>query len=320
MLSRVADSLYWLARYMERVENIARFVDVNLHLTLDLPGGVVAQWDPLVTITGDHESFSERYGAATEENVIQFLTFDPDYANSIYCCVRDARENARSIREVISSEMWEQVNQFHLFLKDSAGRSMAGDEPHEFFTEVKEYCQLFLGLTETTMSHGEGWHFARLGRVIERADKTSRLLDVKYFILLPRVEYVGTPYDNIQWMAVLKSASAFEMYRKKYQRINPHHVAEFLIFDLEFPRAMRYCLVKAEESLHAITGNPWGTANNAAERSLGRLRAELDYSNIKEVIDSGMHGYLDSFQAKLNSVGGAVFETFFALPPLTPGV
>jgi uncharacterized alpha-E superfamily protein len=131
---------------------------------------------------------------------------------------------------------------------------------------------------------------------------------------------VGTPYDNIQWMAVLKSASAFEMYRKKYQRINPHHVAEFLIFDLEFPRAMRYCLVKAEESLHAITGNPWGMANNAAERSLGRLRAELDYSNIKEVIDSGMHGYLDSFQAKLNSVGGAVFETFFALPPLTPGV
>lgn len=320
MLSRVADSIYWLARYIERVENVARFMDVNLHLNLDLPGGVFAQWEPLVTITGDHKLFKESYDEATEENVIQFLTFDPDYPNSIYCCVREARENARSIREVISSEMWEQVNQFHLFLRDASGRKLVGEEPHEFFTEVKEYCQLILGLTETTMSHSEGWHFNRLGRVIERADKTSRLLDVKYFILLPRVEYVGTPYDNIQWTAVLKSASAFEMYRKKYQRIDPHQVAEFLIFDLEFPRAMRYCLVKAEESLHAITGNPRGTANNPAERSLGRLRAELDYSNIEEVIDSGMHGYLDNFQAKLNTVGEAVYETFFALPPVSSGV
>jgi uncharacterized alpha-E superfamily protein len=194
---------------------------------------------------------------------------------------------------------------------EASRKDRAIRQPHPFFEEVKTNSHLFTGLTEVTMSHGEAWHFARMGRVMERADKTSRILDVKYYILLPKVEYVNTAYDNIQWAALLKSVSGLEMYRKQHHRINPKQVAEFLIFDREFPRAIRYCLISAEESLYAITGRTPGTVGNPAERSLGRLRADLDYADIEEVISTGMHEYLDRFQTKLNSVGDSLATTFF---------
>jgi uncharacterized alpha-E superfamily protein len=153
-----------------------------------------------------------------------------------------------------------------------------------------------------------------MGALIERADKTSRILDVKYFILLPEADYVNTPYDDIQWMAVLKSASAFEMYRKKFHRISPRNVADFLIFDREFPRAILNCLTNAEESLHAITGSPAGVHSNEVERILGRVRADLNYGSIDEVMRTGLHEYLDLFQQKLNDFGKALGWTFFGYP------
>jgi uncharacterized alpha-E superfamily protein len=227
-----------------------------------------------------------------------------------------ARENARSVREIISSEMWEQVNTFYLTVRAAASEGRIMEAPHQFFTEVKMASHLFVGITDATMSHGEGWHFGRMGRLLERADKTSRILDVKYFILLPAVADVGTPFDDIQWAAVLKSASAFEMYRKRHGRLVPDRVADFLILDREFPRAMHDCIVKAEASLHAISGSPLGTFQNLAEQRLGRLRSELDYAQIQEIIASGLHEFLDAFQAKLNRVGDAICETFFALRPV----
>jgi uncharacterized alpha-E superfamily protein len=186
------------------------------------------------------------------------------------------------------------------------------EEAAAFLSHLKKACHLFTGITAVTMTHGEGWHFAQLGFHVERADKTSRILDVKYFILLPRPDYVGTPYDSLQWAALLRSASAFEMYRKRYRQITPMHVASFLILDREFPRSTHYCLVRAEEELHAITGTPVGAFANLAEQRMGRLRAELDYTDIKEIIQTGLHEYLDGFQAKLNEVGAAIHETFFA--------
>ena len=174
----------------------------------------------------------------------------------------------------------------------------------------------FVGITDVTMSHNEGWHFGRLGCLLERADKTSRILDVKYYLLLPNVHDVGTPVDDIQWSAVLRSASAFEMYRKRFGLLRPDRVADFLMLDREFPRAMHYCLVQAEESLHAISGSPPGTFQNAAEQRLGRLRSELDYAHIDEIITRGLHEFLDAFQAKLNDVGTAIYETFVALLPV----
>src|SRR5262249_30588231 len=168
MLSRVADSIYWMHRYIERAENVARFIDVNLRLLLDLPPGTTEQWQPLVDTTGDHALFRERYGQATQEHVIRFLTFDTSNPNSIYSCLRMARENARSVREVISSEMWEQLNRFYLMVRNAAATAGGKQTPHELFTEVKMASHLFVGITDATMSHGEGWHFGRLGRLIER--------------------------------------------------------------------------------------------------------------------------------------------------------
>lgn len=315
MLSRVADSIYWLNRYVERAENVARFVDVNLNLMLDCPIGLTEQWKPLVLTAGDLPLFQERYGEATAENVIQFLSFDSDYSNSILSCLRAARENARSIREIISREMWEQVNGFYLMVKEAAlGQSFS--ELHDFFTEVKMASHLFAGVMNATMSHNEGWHFGQIGRLLERADKTARILDVKYFILLPSVKDVGTPLDEIQWMALLKSASAYEMYRKRAQhRITPTGVAEFLVLNREFPRSIRFCLLETERSLHQITGTPTGTWKEPAERALGRLRSELDYLTIEEIIQTGLHEFLDHLQQQMNGVGDKIFETFFALDP-----
>ncbi|MBI3757268.1 MAG: alpha-E domain-containing protein [Deltaproteobacteria bacterium] len=317
MLSRVADNLYWISRYIERAENVARFVDVNLHLMLDLPGGAAEQWEPLVITTGDEAFFAERYGAATRENVIEFLTFDRANPNAILTCLRIARENARAVRQTISSEMWEQVNTFYLMVTDSAARDRVREAPYEFFREVKLASHLFEGLTNATMSHGEGWHFCRLGRLIERADKTSRILDVKYFLLLPAVADVGSPIDDIQWAAVLRSASALEMYRKRHHHLTPDQIVDFLLLDREFPRSIHYALIKADESLHALSGTQVGTFCNVAEQRMGQLRAELTYTRVQDIIAAGLHEFLDALQTKLNVIGASIFETFFALRPVS---
>ena len=317
MLSRVANSIYWLNRYVERADNVARFIDVNLNLILDFPTGVAEQWEPLVLTTGDTPIFKERYGQATAENVIQFLAFDSEYPNSIVACLQRARENARSIREIISSEMWEQVNAFYLMVKEAAKEQTLA-ELHEFFTQVKLSSHLFAGVMDATMSHNEGWHFGRMGRFLERADKTSRILDVKYFILLPSVTDVGTPLDEIQWMALLKSASAYEMYRKsKQHRIIPTRVAEFLILDREFPRSIQFCLSQVAESLERINGSPEITCNTTVGRALGRLRAELEYTTMEEIMEIGLHQFLDNLQQRMNQVGKKIFEAFFALQPVS---
>jgi uncharacterized alpha-E superfamily protein len=312
MLSRVADSIYWMSRYVERAENVARFVDVNLQLMLDAPSGSDQQWEPLVNTTGDHEDFLRRYGAATQEQVLQFLTFDPDNPNSIVSCLRAARENARTIREVISSEMWLQLNKYYLMVTGAAQQSAAMHSPHEFFAEVKLASHLFTGITDATMTHGEGWHFCRLGRKLERADKTSRILDVKYYILLRSVDEVGTPFDDVQWAAVLRSASAFEMYRKRHGRISPRGVVEFLMLDVEFPRAVRFCLLAAQRSLHAISGTPLGSFRRPAEKSLGQLVSHFTYATVDEILNRGLHEYVDDLQNRLNQVGAGIGETFFA--------
>ena len=315
MLSRVAESIYWMSRYVERAENVARFVDVNLQLILDQPVGTQAQWEPLVATTGDDEEFEERYGETSREAVLKFLTFDTENPNSIISCLRAARENARSIRENISSEMWEQLNDAYLMVTETP-EEWAMTEPHQFFTDIKSASHLFMGLTDNVMSHSEGWHFCQLGRLIERADKTSRIVDVKYFILLPSVSDVNTSFDDIQWGALLHSASAFEMYRRTHGLISPNNVVAFLLLDREFPRSVLYCLSKAEESLHAISGTPLETFSNSAEQGLGQLRSEFAYAQVDQILKSGLHEFLDAFQTKLNDVGDDIYKTFFALRPV----
>ena len=316
MLSRVAEAVYWMSRYIERAENVARVIDVNLHLMLDLPSGAQELWRPVVRTTGDEEAFAVRYDTPSREHVVRFLTFDLENPNSILACLRAARENARSIREVISSEMWEQANTFFLMVNAAAAKEQALDAPHDFFTAVKQASHLFEGLSNSTMSHGEGWHFCSMGRMLERADKTSRILDITNLLELPAASTLPPQLDTLQWAAMLRSTSAFEMYRKRYHNLVPAQIVEFLLLDRDFPRSVHHCVTSVDESLHTLSGSPQATFRNPAEQHLGRLRAELAYSEVQEILDGGLHEFLDTLQTKLDRVGDSIFATFFALRPI----
>jgi uncharacterized alpha-E superfamily protein len=301
-----------MARYIERAENVARFIDVNLHLQLDLPLAPANQWEPLIETTGDMAEFTKKYGNVSECNVIQFLVFDEENHNSIFSCVRAARENARSVRETISSEMWEQVNSIYLQMQRTNLNQVSLSE---VLHGLRMACHMFQGITDATMSHNEAWHFVRLGRMIERAEKTSRILDVKYFILLPSTRTVDTPYDDLHWSAVLKSVSGFEMYRKKYGRIFPRNIVEHLIMDREFPRAIRFCIIRANESLHAITGTSLASSEALSEQLMKSLTDELNTATVDMIIRGGLHEYLDRLQTKMNAVGEGLLADFFVWRP-----
>jgi uncharacterized alpha-E superfamily protein len=314
MLSRVADSIYWMNRQIERAENVARSTETTLDLALEGTVDHGRLWNALVCAFGDQAGFWSRHGLADQARVFEFLAFDPENPNSINCCLQAARENARTIRDMISSPMWEEINKCYLLVRAAAAAGRDGGfNPREFLDEVKRASQLITGVTDATMSHGEAWHFARMGRLVERADKTSRVLDVEHFF--GPVAQDGR--DAVQWSAVLESASALEMYRKQYGAVSRRNVAEFLVLDRHFPRAMHFCLIKAEESLLAVTGGTKGTYSTVAEQRLGRLRAELDYAHIDEILgaDGGLHRFIDTFQAQLNAASDGIHDTFFATTP-----
>lgn len=314
MLSRVAESIYWINRYIERAENYARFIDVNCHLTMDLPPGIQEQWRPLVETTGDQTAFEKKYAENyTKNNVIHFLIFDTENPNSIISCLTKARENARTVREIISSEMWLEINEMYLKIRDGIHTATWHEEN---LTELLYYIKLrahtFDGVMDSTFSHGEAWHFGIMGRYMERADKTARILDMKYFYLLPKVQDVDSPLDLLQWSALLRSASAYEMYCKQNGKLDIKKIIRFLILDREFPRSVHYCLIAAERSLHAITGTSIFTFSTPAEKEMGKLKSEMDYTSLEDIIQQGLHEYLDYFQIKLNKLGDIIFQTFFS--------
>ena len=220
MLSRVADSIYWMSRYVERAENIARAIDVNYNLALDLGPEMGNHWSPLISTTGDHEAFYEHHEVASERNVIWWLTFDEENPNSILSCLSSARENARTVRDMISSQMWEELNKFYLMVRDARKDESILASPFEFFGKVKLGGSLLEGVAESTMSRGEAWHFRRLAMSIERADKTSRILDVKYYLLLPSAADVGTPVDTNQWVGPVEER---QCPGDVSQAARPHH-------------------------------------------------------------------------------------------------
>ncbi|MFB6341008.1 alpha-E domain-containing protein [Saccharicrinis sp. FJH62] len=313
MLSRVADAIYWMNRYIERADNYARFLDVNFNLSLDLPPDISEQWQPLVATTGDWELYKSLHSKPVKNKVIYFLGFDENNPNSILNTITSARENARSVRPDITKEIWQQINNLYYLVKDEKEKKRwQKNDPRSFFNEIKKGCQLLNGIFDTTLSRNEGWHFGKIGQLIERADKTSRVLDVKYHMLLPKLEEVGSPFDLIQWTALLKSVSAFDMYRKQYGKLTPFHISEFLILDDAFPRSILYCLDKAEKSLNVITGSTTGYSNKA-EKQIGILKSQLEYADINDIFKTGLHEYLDNFQVKLNETSSAIFDTFFSI-------
>jgi len=297
-------------RYLERAQNIARFINADFNQFLDNRDHRGNLWMSLVAVTGDQEEFLRRCPSPGRDAIIHFLTLDEEYSSSIYNCVVRARENARSVREIISSEMWEAVNSLYLTVRAQA-RSGLPSDPFSFCRQVVDGCYLLIGLFYSTMNRGEAWHFGRLGMLLERADKTSRILDVKYFILLPDPSWVGSTYDNTQWAALLKAVSGLEMYRKVHRRISPRDVAEFLLFDCDFPRSVLHCVKEAEGSLRALAA---GRALSALD-CLSSLRAELEESDAADVLKSGLHDELDNLQNQLNRADDEIFSVFFAAQP-----
>jgi uncharacterized alpha-E superfamily protein len=315
MLSRAADALFWLSRYTERAENNARMMDVNLQLMLDgqLFGNSQQQWESIIFTLEDTKLFNKHYPAITGDAVVDFVTFQRKNPNSIYSCLALARENARTVREKISVEMWEQINRMFLFFVSGDAARLFQSSTYEFFKWILEGSQLFQGVTDATMAHDEGWEFVGLGKYLERADRTSRILDIKYHILLPRGEQIGGNVDTVQWMAVLKSCSAMEPYRKHYRgQVVPWKVAEFLIKNQTFPRSILFCVDSLDLSLHKITGVDRGDFQYRveAERLSGKLLADLCYITTDEIFRFGLHEYLDRMQLHLIEISESIHKEF----------
>ncbi len=314
MLSRVADSIYWVGRYLERAENYARFIDVNFNLSLDLPPDLREQWEPLVAVTGDRDAYLSRYSNFDREHVIYFMSFDLENPNSIISSISKARENARIIRENLSRETWEKLNEIYHYVNNGKKKKVwQKDDPMDFFIKTKYSVQLLYGIADNSVARTQGWYFSQLGQFLERADKTSRILDVKYHILLPSIAEVGATIDFLHWAALLKSVSGFNTYRRLYGSIEPPGVVEFLVLDKCFPRSILFCLKEAEQCLHRLSGSTGSGYSNEAEKKLGALRSELEFADVNDVINYGLHEFMDSIQIKINNISDAIHNRFFKI-------
>jgi uncharacterized alpha-E superfamily protein len=318
MLSRVADSLYWINRYIERAENLSRFLEVSEAMALDCPPGSAEPWLPLIEASGDRELFDDLCPEGRPTDVVRFLVNHPDNPSSIVNCIASARENARQIREVITTEMWEQLNELYLTVHESDRfwQQPAQEQLHE----IRYACQLFYGITDATLSRDLSWQFSKLGRLVERADKTSRILDVKYFLLLPSSEEVGGVLDELQWISLLRSAGAYQMFRQSQQKaIAPKAVAAFLLLDPIFPRSVRYCLEGINKSLRVIHGNPVPGPPDDLECLAGLLLASWSFVRIDELVNRGLHEAIDHFQTELNTLHERIEERYFVTSHPVPG-
>lgn len=320
MLSRVANSLYWMSRYLERAENTARLVDVNLQLLLDQRTGddqsLAGHWLPIVQSAGEHALFMTLHRRATAQTVTDFLVFQPENTNSIVAAVSQARENARMVRDQIPVELWEELNRLYLFLRTARARTLLRSSPIEFFQEIKSASLHLQGLTDATVVRNEGWHFIQTGKFLERADKTSRILDVRHQSFPPQGAPTSTTQaDALAWAAVLRSCSAWDAYKSFYgSDVQPVRVAEFLLLSDDFPRSVRFCVQQCNDCLRAISGVAEGRFSNDAEKLAGRLVAELQFGTAAEIFELGLHTYIDVLQTKLNAIGAAIFQAYIFQP------
>jgi uncharacterized alpha-E superfamily protein len=313
MLCRTANELYWMARHIERAENTARLLDVTYRMSLlpyeaVEPGLAWAQpWAlPLIT-SGLATAFYERFPQLSAENVLRFMLLDSANASSIYCCLRSARESARSVRGAITSEMYEDLNSSWLEIRRQDYDRIQGSGVSEFLDWVKMRSHLFRGVTFGTMLRDEAYHFIRLGTHLERADNTARILDVKYHTLLPSAADVGGAVDYYQWGALLRSVSGFESYRKIYSDvITPRRVAELLILREDMPRSLHACLNLIHETLEVLCD----ANSREIERAAGELHARLHYGKTDDIIHLGLHEYLMEFLDRISALSMEINSHF----------
>ena len=301
MLSRVGDRIYWMSRFVERAENMARILGVTSQVVLcSTPETQQQNLLAPFTITGTARVYFERHESVSLPALIDFMALDEDNPSSIYTCLKTARDNAHAVRWQITSEMWETLNATWLEMREFRREHVTGPGATRFFDWVKERSHLFRGVTYGTIMRGEAFNFSRLGTFIERADETARILDVKYHILLPRVEDVGGALDYYQWAALLKSVSSFETYRIIYRdQIKPINVAELLILERRMPRSLAACLEQIDQSLSRLEGQN----DQPAKRLSAEMQARLVHGDIQEIFQGGLHEYLTDFLDDISELG-----------------
>ena len=317
MLSRVANTLYWMVRYVERADNLARLIDVNQQLLLDFESldseRLRGFWEPIIQSLGEEEAFHDLYDEAESSKVIRFLTDDTENPTSIASCIALARENARTVRDQLSDELWEEVNSLYLFTRSADASFLIETNPPKYYENIRRSAATFLGIAASTMSKNEAREFMDLGRQLERADKTTRFLDITSY--LPNSEDGEEAAPSVlHWTAILRSCGAMGAFRSEQREISARGVVDFLVFSREFPRSVRYCIDKVDASLHRISGTPRGTFSNKAEREAGNLAASINFSSSDDVFATGLHEYLDQLQTRLNTIGSEIFETYVLLP------
>jgi len=308
MLSRVADNLYWMSRYLERAEHTARLVDVHLNLALESnrqePG---ARWERLINAL--HVPPKEDL-KLDEYNVTQRLAFDQTNPNSIVVCIANARENARQVREKISSEMWLQLNTLYLDLRRSSIDTIWNEQPHLFFQAIKNGAHLFQGITDTTMVHDEGWQFIQVGRYIERALSLATMLD-SHLSVYPASRFTSETDDYFEWLGLLKCFTAFEAYCKVYNAdLRSHRIVEFLMYNAEFPHAMRFCIEQLQTSLQAIADSAAVSKNSRVHRLAGRLRSGMSFDTVDDMLARDTHTYLKDINDQCAHIHNALYETY----------
>ncbi len=309
MLSRTADHLYWMARYMQRAENTARILGVTTRMSLLPKESAIAEqeWRAALAMTACDEAFAAQSHEASPQAIVRFMTVDPDNLSSVVACVRTARESARAVRGTITTEMWESLNTTWLEIQDFTEARLTVGDIGERLDWIKERSHLFDGVTLGTILHDEALQFIRLGTFLERAENTARVLDVKYHQLLSDPADVGGAVDYYQWGALLRLVSAFEAYRKVYRDvIVPWRVAELLILRADMPRSLHACFNAVDDVLGRM---PEETGREAARRA-GDLHAQLHYGRMEEILRKGLRPYLVDFLSRVDDLGREITQSF----------
>lgn len=319
MLSRVADSIYWMGRYVERADNLARLLISTQHILLDAGAEAADEsqfWGPLLATTGDDELYAARHPVIEGSTVADFLTLAADNPNSILNCIRGARENARTVRDQIPDELWECLNDVRLFIESPESRRMHDSHEADFYERVLRASYQFQGIASSTIPRGDIWHFLQMGTCIERADKITRLIDTCSQLSLDKPPHPQS--RPLRWAALLRSCSAWQAFQSRSSKLDPPVIIEYLLLDPIFPRSFASCVAELHEALQALCGPGRLDEMKEPVRLSGRLAADIRYVTVGEVLGSGLHDFLDGLQVRLNEIGHAIFETFVLYADLLP--
>jgi uncharacterized alpha-E superfamily protein len=313
MLARVADSLYWMSRYLERAEHVARLMHVHLNLVPDQSSGMSAlRRSRLLASLSVPEPAG---GVQNDYQLLDLISFEQTNHNSIMACIAAARENTRQVREQVSTEMWQQINELYLYVRNSRLDELWNDQPGVFLNAIKQGSHLFQGITDSTLGHGQGWQFIQVGRYIERVVATAKLLSVETPVLNLDSDASAVSDQYTSWLGLLKCCTAFEAYCKEYTaHLEPHRVVGYLMLDPEFPHSICFSVRSIQAALDAIAESTDTHRGARVYRLAGRLRAHLDYGHIDEIIDHDLNGYLAEIESQCNQIQEAFFQMYISYP------